>query len=66
MGVNVYSDERGLIKTVMMISISFWLRLPQKKKEIAMNPKRNIRSKKNDVVFYNMQVIVLCTAPKFW
>lgn len=43
MGVNVYFDERSLIKTVMMMSISFWLRRPQKKEEIAMNPKKKYK-----------------------
>lgn len=61
MSVNVYVDERTLIKSVMMdddIDI-FLIETPAEKERNCYEPK------KKDV-FYNMQAVVLCTAPKFW
>lgn len=64
MGDKVYFDERSLIKTVMKDIDIFLIETPTEKERNCYEPKEK-RKKKADV-FYNMQAVVLSTAPKFW
>lgn len=65
MGDKVYFDERSLIKTVMNDIDIFLIETPTEKERNCYEPKEKLKKKKADV-FYNMQAVVLSTAPKFW